>query len=224
MDVFPTLSRRLLILSVLLAALAVEPASAQQPVPSGEATMAWHVTIAPSWFDPSTAPPQITPFGMLYAIHDAFVRPFPAPDTAARLRQPRCRAGAVGKGRSLLHWLEIDVRHALPHPASEGEPGLTRAAEVDSSIDARVGTLPGGLRKARERSRDPVERFAAGESEADLIAEDAREDDRRRCAERALRRRVVRDGRRVLMAVPRRIADGGVVAVVVAFADGRDRT
>jgi peptide/nickel transport system substrate-binding protein len=39
--------------------------------------MAWHVTIAPSWFDPSTAPPQITPFGMLCAIHDALVRPYP---------------------------------------------------------------------------------------------------------------------------------------------------
>ncbi len=46
--------------------------------PSGRATMAWHVTIAPAWFDPSTAPPpQITPFGMLYAIHDALVRPYP---------------------------------------------------------------------------------------------------------------------------------------------------
>jgi peptide/nickel transport system substrate-binding protein len=52
------------------------PAPAQQ-APSGEAVMAWHVTIAPSWFDPSTAPPQITPFGMLYAIHDALVRPYP---------------------------------------------------------------------------------------------------------------------------------------------------
>ena len=42
-----------------------------------DAVIAWHVTIAPSWFDPSTAPPQITPFGMLYAIHDALVRPYP---------------------------------------------------------------------------------------------------------------------------------------------------
>src|SRR5256886_1834641 len=39
--------------------------------------MAWHVTIAPTWFDPSTAPPQITPFGILYALHDALVRPLP---------------------------------------------------------------------------------------------------------------------------------------------------
>jgi len=48
-----------------------------QPAPAGEAVMAWHVTIAPSWFDPSTAPPQITPFGILYALHDALVRPLP---------------------------------------------------------------------------------------------------------------------------------------------------
>ena len=45
--------------------------------PAGKVTIAWHVTISPSWFDPSTAPPQITPFGMLYAIHDALVRPYP---------------------------------------------------------------------------------------------------------------------------------------------------
>jgi peptide/nickel transport system substrate-binding protein len=50
---------------------------AAQPKPSGHLAMAWHVTISPSWFDPSTAPPQITPFGLLYAIHDALVRPYP---------------------------------------------------------------------------------------------------------------------------------------------------
>src|SRR3989441_4184922 len=50
---------------------------AAQAAPAGEAVIAWHVTIAPSWFDPSTAPPQITPFGIMYAIHDALVRPLP---------------------------------------------------------------------------------------------------------------------------------------------------
>jgi peptide/nickel transport system substrate-binding protein len=50
---------------------------AADPAPLGHAIMAWHVTIAPSWFDPSTAAPQITPLGMLYAIHDALVRPYP---------------------------------------------------------------------------------------------------------------------------------------------------
>src|SRR6516165_2927588 len=66
-------------IALLLAAVLVFPtvlSRAAEP-PSGKAVMAWHVTLAPSWFDPSTAPPQITPFGMLYAIHDAMVRPLP---------------------------------------------------------------------------------------------------------------------------------------------------
>src|SRR5213083_2608787 len=48
-----------------------------QATPTGEAVMAWPVTIAPSWFDPATLPPQITPFGILFALHDAMVRPLP---------------------------------------------------------------------------------------------------------------------------------------------------
>jgi len=48
-----------------------------QTTPAGEVTIAWHVTIAPTWFDPSSAPPQITAFGMLFALHDALVRPLP---------------------------------------------------------------------------------------------------------------------------------------------------
>jgi len=69
-------SRRSIILALVVAVLgAAAPVAAQTP--SGQAVMAWHVTIAPSWFDPSTAPPQITPFGMLYALHDALVRPYP---------------------------------------------------------------------------------------------------------------------------------------------------
>src|SRR5438093_1513018 len=59
--------------SYILAMVAV--AAAQTP--TGEAVMAWHVTIAPTWFDPSTAPAQITPFGMLHSLHDALVRPLP---------------------------------------------------------------------------------------------------------------------------------------------------
>src|SRR5678815_1724891 len=51
--------------------------AAAQTGPTGEAIIAWHVTIAPTWLDPSSAPPQVTPFGILYAIHDGLVRPLP---------------------------------------------------------------------------------------------------------------------------------------------------
>ena len=72
----PTRSRPLVLplIAAVLALTAAVPAAAQ---PAGQAVIAFHVTIAPTWFDPSTAPPQITPFGVLYAIHDALVRPYP---------------------------------------------------------------------------------------------------------------------------------------------------
>jgi peptide/nickel transport system substrate-binding protein len=72
-----------LFLAALL--LGMSPSLGDQPQPKGRAVMAWHVTISPSWFDPSTAPPQITPFGMLYAIHDALVRPYPGQKMGASL-------------------------------------------------------------------------------------------------------------------------------------------
>jgi peptide/nickel transport system substrate-binding protein len=61
--------------------------AAAQSAPAGDVTIAWHVTIAPTWFDPSTAPPQIRPFGMLYAIHDALVRPQPGQKMAPSLAE-----------------------------------------------------------------------------------------------------------------------------------------
>src|SRR5215471_14411378 len=82
--------QRLALIGSLVAAVLVFPMTlprAAEPVPSGRAVMAWHVTIAPSWFDPSTAPPQITPFGMLYAIHDALVRPYPGQKMGPSLAQ-----------------------------------------------------------------------------------------------------------------------------------------
>src|SRR6266498_1505703 len=68
-------------LLAIVLVLAAQPSFGQTPggaqTPAGEVTISFHVTLAPSWFDPSSAPPQITPFGVLYAIHDALVRPLP---------------------------------------------------------------------------------------------------------------------------------------------------
>jgi peptide/nickel transport system substrate-binding protein len=48
-----------------------------QAKPAGEMVIAWPFTIAPAWFDPAETPAQITPFSILYALHDALVRPMP---------------------------------------------------------------------------------------------------------------------------------------------------
>jgi len=75
-----------LVLTILVLCLAAAPEGSAQPR-QGEAVMAWHVTIAPAWFDPSTAPAQITPFGMLYALHDALLRPLPGKKYAPSLAE-----------------------------------------------------------------------------------------------------------------------------------------
>src|SRR5713101_8374309 len=76
---------RPIVLAAVLLLAAPPPATAQTP--AGELTVSFHVTLAPSWFDPSTAPPQITPFGVLYAIHDALVRPLPGQKMAPSLAE-----------------------------------------------------------------------------------------------------------------------------------------
>ena len=66
MTTFQILRERRAFTRLLLVAIAAFGAPlSTAAAPAGRAVMAWFVTISPSWFDPSTAPPQITPFGML---------------------------------------------------------------------------------------------------------------------------------------------------------------
>src|SRR5437867_12536902 len=66
-----------LLVGILVCTAGLMQSLQAQPKPTGELVYAMHVTIAPSWFDPAETPAQITPFGILYAIHDAMVRPLP---------------------------------------------------------------------------------------------------------------------------------------------------
>ena len=43
----------------------------------GQLTWGVHVSLAPTWFDPAETPGIITPFLLLYALHDAMVKPMP---------------------------------------------------------------------------------------------------------------------------------------------------
>src|SRR3954469_20885050 len=45
--------------------------------PQGELTWGVHISLAPTWFDPAETPGLITPFMVLYALHDAVVKPMP---------------------------------------------------------------------------------------------------------------------------------------------------
>ena len=46
--------------------------------PEGQMVWAFHVTLAPRWLDPAETESVATPFKILYALHDALVKPMPA--------------------------------------------------------------------------------------------------------------------------------------------------
>jgi peptide/nickel transport system substrate-binding protein len=50
---------------------------AAQAKPEGEMRWALYVTLSPVWFDPGEVVGQLTPFWVLYAMHDALVKPMP---------------------------------------------------------------------------------------------------------------------------------------------------
>src|SRR5262247_2720595 len=50
---------------------------AQAPKPEGEMRWALYVSLVPAWFDPGDVVGVLTPFWVLYAMHDALVKPMP---------------------------------------------------------------------------------------------------------------------------------------------------
>ena len=65
---------------LLLCALLLDGRAAEVPAqarPEGEMRWALYVTLSPQWFDPAEVSGQITPFWVLYALHDALVKPMP---------------------------------------------------------------------------------------------------------------------------------------------------
>jgi peptide/nickel transport system substrate-binding protein len=55
--------------------------------PEGQLTWAVHISLAPTWFDPAETPGMITPYMVLYALHDALVKPMPGQPRAPGLAE-----------------------------------------------------------------------------------------------------------------------------------------
>jgi peptide/nickel transport system substrate-binding protein len=72
----------LLVLTALLVAAVPGAAS-----PEGQMTWAVHITLAPTWFDPAETPGIGTPFMILFALHDALVKPMPGNAMAPSLAE-----------------------------------------------------------------------------------------------------------------------------------------
>jgi peptide/nickel transport system substrate-binding protein len=79
-------TRRHLLLGAIASLLGV-PGTTKAGGPEGQLTWAVHVTLAPTWLDPAETSGIITPYMLLYAVHDAMVKPMPGNSLAPSLAQ-----------------------------------------------------------------------------------------------------------------------------------------
>ena len=71
------------LLLVTLGLTTPTPATAAE----GQLTWAVHISLAPTWFDPAETPGIVTPFMIMYAIHDAVAKPMPGKTMAPALAE-----------------------------------------------------------------------------------------------------------------------------------------
>jgi len=81
------LTRREILASAAVGALAGPPGLARAAAPEGQLIWGVHISLAPVWFDPADISGIITPFMVLYALHDAIVKPMPGQALAPSLAE-----------------------------------------------------------------------------------------------------------------------------------------
>jgi len=80
-------SRALTLAVCLLLGSALAGTAGAQAKPEGEMRWALYVTLSPNWFDPGEVVGVLTPFWIMYALHDALVKPMPGSLTANSLAE-----------------------------------------------------------------------------------------------------------------------------------------
>jgi len=76
-----------LLLTCALFAAGPRREAAAQAKPEGEMRFAVYVSLVPAWFDPGEVAGVLTPFWVLYALHDALVKPMPGNHNAPSLAE-----------------------------------------------------------------------------------------------------------------------------------------
>jgi peptide/nickel transport system substrate-binding protein len=80
-------TRRELLVLAALGVVAAAPGTADAAGPDGQLIWGVHISLAPTWFDPAETPGVITPFMVMYALHDAMLKPMPDQALAPSLAQ-----------------------------------------------------------------------------------------------------------------------------------------
>jgi peptide/nickel transport system substrate-binding protein len=81
------LTRRDVIALSALGLVAGAPGLVSAAAPEGQLIWGVHISLAPTWFDPAETPGVITPFMVMYALHDAMLKPMPDQALASSLAE-----------------------------------------------------------------------------------------------------------------------------------------
>ena len=128
---------RILLLALVLTFAFTTPASA---APEGTMTWGVHITLASRWLDPAETEGIITPFMVLYALHDALVKPMPA-----GINTPSLAESFTASKDGLTY--EFVIRKGVKF--HNGDP--VTAADVKFSFERYKGS---GSRLLKERVRE----------------------------------------------------------------------
>jgi peptide/nickel transport system substrate-binding protein len=86
-NIVSKLTRRELLIMAALGLVASASGSANAVGSEGEMIWGVHISLAPTWFDPAETPGVITPFMVMYALHDAMLKPMPEQALAPSLAE-----------------------------------------------------------------------------------------------------------------------------------------
>src|SRR3954464_13967321 len=88
------ITRRRMVAGAALGFLA-GTSGARATAPKGQLTWAAHVSLAPTWFDPAETPGIVTPFMLLYALHDGMMKAMPGDPANLSLAESHTAADGV---------------------------------------------------------------------------------------------------------------------------------
>jgi peptide/nickel transport system substrate-binding protein len=79
--------RRAVLLGAAALGMTARSSAPARAAPPDQLTIAVHVSLAPTWFDPAETLGIITPYMVLYAMHDAMIKPMPAGNSTPSLAE-----------------------------------------------------------------------------------------------------------------------------------------
>ena len=136
-----SITRREALALAALGLIAGAPGAARAAGPQGQLIWGIHVSLAPTWFDPAETPGLITPFMILYALHDAVVKPMPGQPLAPSLAES-WSAAEDGRSYEFVLRKEAKFHNGDPITAEDVKFSFERYRGASHSlIHDRVATI-----------------------------------------------------------------------------------